>query len=480
MSTLEPEAGVSPAVAAPRPLSSILGLVLIGYGAARLLLLAVILSYGFWREVMFYWDAFKMVLAYTLAAVVPVVIGLAVMRRRWWTRIAAPWAAVAALILDLHIFYIGAPTWLARFPFGFGIRDGALQVIASAIICALVLAAFFVLPDRLADKPPPIVRPGRFTRSAAMLLMLGGAAQFLFPAGTQFWQTPVNTWNTAYTMWRFASGSTFYQQRWLVALDVICSAGIGLAALVIGIALMRNRRWARTAAIVLCVVGGVLMLVAIPSTLFRNGQGVLAFGYAIVLIGALVMLVLFPGKAVSEAELARARATAPHKEVATSVPDGEGWHAALIASLSAPGVEQVRPRPWRAWFVAIAAALAGGVVTVIGRYGYSEAAGGTSGAARVVVAALWLAALAFFISPMVHMFGQRAQRMRAQNALQALLASGDRRPILDLRSFDIDQHAANSALLEIRRDGGAGRHARTGAGQALCADRHDDRHRQAG
>lgn len=445
MSTLEPGAGAQPAVAAPKPLSNTLGFVLIGYGVVRLLLLAMVLSYASRID----WNAFKMMLAYATAAVVPTVIGLAILRRRWWTRSAAPWAAVACLILDLHIFHIGVGIWLAYLQFGFGVHYGALQVVASAVVCALVLAAFFLAPDRLADRPPPIIRPGRFTRTAAMLLMLGGVAQFLFPASTASRQLPHNAWVYSHTMWVLAPLKSLYQDRALVALDVICSAGVGLAALVIGVALMRNHRWSRTAAIVLCVVGGILMLVAIPNTLFRNGQGALGLAYFIVFLGVMVLLVFFPGKAVSETELAQARAPAPHKEFAATVPDGEGWHAALVASLSAPGVEQAKPRVWRAWFAAIAAAFAGGVVTIIGRYGYSEAVSGTSGVARFVVFALWLAALAFFITPMIHMLGQRAQRMRARGALQELLASGEKRPILYLRSFDIDQHAANSALLEV-------------------------------
>jgi hypothetical protein len=449
VSTLEPGAGAQPAVAAPKPLSNALGFLLIGYGVVRLLVLALVLSYSSWQRVLFDWNAFKMVLAYATAAIVPTAIGLAVMRRCWWTRSAAPWAATAGLVLDLHIFYVAAPTWLAYLQFSYGIRNGALQAIASAIVCALVLAAFFAVPDRLADKPPAIVRPGRYTRSAAILLILGGIVQFLFPASTMFWQTANNAWNTSYTMWRFASGSSFYEQRWLAVLDIVGPAGVGLTALVLGVALLRNRRWARNAAIVLCAVGGVLMLAAVPSTLFRNGRGVLAFGCAIVLLGALVLLAFFPGNTVSQEALAKARAPAPHKEVATSVPDGEGWHAALTASLSMAGVEQAKPRLWRARIVATVAMIAGAVLVLIGRYGYSYAAAGTSGVARFVVAVLWLAALAFFIAPIVHMFGRRAQRMRARGAVQTLLASGDRRPILYLRSFDIDQHAANSALLEM-------------------------------
>ena len=88
------------------PLSTTLGLILIGYGAVRLLLLAVVLSYASWPRVLFDWNAFKMMLAYALAGLIPIVLGRAIMRRRWWTRSAAPWAAVAAFILDLHIFYI--------------------------------------------------------------------------------------------------------------------------------------------------------------------------------------------------------------------------------------------------------------------------------------------------------------------------------------------------------------------------------------
>ncbi len=448
MSTLEPDAGVQPAVAAQKSLSGTLGLTLIGYGAARLLLLAVVLSYASWPRVLFDWNAFKMMLAYALAGLIPIVLGRAIMRRLWWTRSAAPWAAVASFILDLHIFYIGQ-NWLLWMQFSFGIRNGALQVIASGIVCALVLAVFFAVPDRLADKPPPIVRPGRFTRTAAMLLMFGGVVQLLFPASGLNWQLPFNTWNISYTMWMLASGSSFYEQRWLTALDLIGSAGVGLAALVIGMALMRNRRWARPAAIVLCTVGGILMLVAVPHTLFRSGQGALGLAYFILFLGALVLLAFFPGNAVSEDALARARAGAPHKDIATGVPDGPGWHAALIASLRGPGVGEAGFNVWRARFATISGFLASGVIAVIGRYGYSYATAATSGAARYVVYVLWLVALAFFIAPVMHMLGRRAQRMRAKGALQALMASGDKRPILYLRSFDIDQHAANSALLEM-------------------------------
>ena len=444
MSTLEPDAGVQPVAAAPKPLSSTLGLILIGYGVVRLLLLAMVLSYASRID----WNAFKMMLAYAVAGVVPIVLGRAIMRRRWWTRSAAPWAAVACLILDLHIFYI-SDIWLFWMQFSFGVRNGALQVIASAIVCALVLAAFFTVPDRLADKPPPIVRPDRFTRTAAMLLMFGGFVQFLFPASTLGWQAPSNAWAYFHTMWVFAPLQSLYRDRALVALDVLCSAGVGVAALAIGIALMRNRRWARTAAIVLCAVGGILMLVAVPHTLFRSGQGALGLAYFILFLGALVLLAFFPGNTVSEEELARARAPAPHKEIATGIPDGAGWHAALVGSLSAPGVEQAGFNVWRARFASLGAFLASGVIAVIGRFGYSYAAGATSGAARYVVYVLWLVALAFFIAPMMHMLGRRVQRMRARGALQELLASGDKRPILYLRSFDIDQHAANSALLEI-------------------------------
>jgi hypothetical protein len=448
VSALEP--GAQPAVTAQKSLSGMLGLILVGYGILRLLLLAWVLSYASWPRVLFDWNAFKVMLAYALVGIVPIMVGLAITRRRWWTRSVAPWAVVAVLILDLHIYYIGAEAWLAFAQFGFGVRNGALQVIASAIVAALVLVAFVVMPDRLADRPPPIVRPGRFMRTAAMLLMFGGVAQLLFPAGTLNWQAGINTWITAYTRWIFAPfGGGLFGQRWQVALDVIASAGVGLAALVVGIALMRNYRWARTAGIVLCAVGGVLMLTAIPHTFFRNGQGVLALAYAVIFLSALILLVFFPGKAVGEAELARAQSPVPHKQVDSVVPDGERWHAALIASLSAPGVEQAKPHPWRARFAAIASVIAGGVVMLIGRYGYSHATSGTSGIARAVVFLMWLAALAFFIEPMVHMLGRRAQRMRARNALQELLASGDKRPILYLRSFDIDQHAANSALLEV-------------------------------
>jgi hypothetical protein len=302
----------------------------------------------------------------------------------------------------------------------------------------------------LADRPPPIVRPGRFTRTAAMLLMFGGVSQLLFPAGTLNWQGKVNTWNIAYTQWIFAPfGGGLFEQRWLVALDVIASAGVGLAALVIGIALIRNRRWARTVGIVLCAVGGVLMLTAIPHTLFRAGQGALALGYAVTFFAALVLLTFFRGKAVSEAELAQARVPVPYKQVASVVSDDERWHAALIHSLSEPGVEQAKPRLWRARFAALAAAIGGAVVLLIGRYGYSQAASGTSGLAHVVVVLLWLAAVMLFIGPMLQLWGRRVQRMRARNALQELLASGDKRPILYLRSFDIDQHAAKSAVLEV-------------------------------
>jgi hypothetical protein len=250
-------------------------------------------------------------------------------------------------------------------------------------------------------------------------------------------------------MWVLAPLQYLYRERSLVLLDAACSVGVGLAALVIGIALLRNRRWARSAAIVLCVVGGVLMLVAIPPTLFRAGQGALGLAYFILLLGALVMLALFPGKAVGEAELAQVRATTTHKEITTTVPDGEGAHAALIASLGAAGVEQARPRLWRAGLAMVAAVIIAFVLLLIGRYGYAYAMAGTSGVGRIIVYLLWLAALAFFIAPIMHMFFRRAQRMRASGALQALMASHDKRPILYLRSFDIDQHAARSALLEL-------------------------------
>lgn len=448
-STLEPDAGVQPAVTTQKPLSTTLGLILIGYGAARLLLLALVLSYARWPGVLFDWNAFKMMLAYALAGLIPMVLGRAIMRRRWWTRSAAPWAMVACLILDLHIFYIGSQTWLAYLQFGFGIRNGALQVIASAIVCALVLAAFFAVPDRLADKPPPIVRPGRFTRTAAMLLMFGGVVQFLFPASTLSFQAPSNAWAYFHTMWVLAPLQYLYRERALVALDVLCSVGVGLAALVIGIALMRNRRWAWPAAIVLCVVGGVLMLVAVPHTLFRSGQGALGLAYFILFLGVLVMLAFFPGNTVSEEALARVRAPVPHKDIAAAIPDGAGWHAALLASLRAPGVAEAGFNVWRARFASLGAFLACAVIAVIGRFGYSYATAGTSGAGRYVVYALWLVAFCFFIAPILYMLGRRAQRMRARGALQTLMVSGDKRPILYLRSFDIDQHAANSALLEI-------------------------------
>jgi hypothetical protein len=449
LSAFDPDTRVQSNVAAQKALSTTLGLVLVGYGAVRLLLLAAVLRYGSLSRILLDWNAFKMALAYTAAGIVPILIGVAIKQRRWWTRSTVPVAVIILVVLDLYIYYIAAPTWLAFLQFSFGVRDGALQVVASAVVAVVVLAAFLVWPERLADKPPPITRPGRFTRTAAMLLIIGGVAQLVFPAGTLGPRSAISTWNHAYTLWRFASGNSFYEQRWLALVEVLSSAGIGLAALVVGIALVRNRRWARTAAIVLCAVGGVIMLVAIPNTLFRSGQGALPLAYSIVLLGALVLLAFFPGKSVSENELVRARAIAPHQEVHASTPDGDGWHPALIASLSATGVAHASPRVWRARFFAVLAMLAGGVVILIGRYGYAQAAGGASGLARFIVVLLWLAALAFFITPMLHMFGRRAQRMRARGALQELLASGDKRPILYLRSFDIDQQAAKSALAEV-------------------------------
>lgn len=457
MSADEPDAASAPAAGRRASLSTAFGLLLITYGVARLLFGGYFI-FQLVASSPQYLRGPRLLLAYVshafgsyghiLIGLAAILLGVAVMRRRSWTRIAVPVAAVAGVVLDLHLFYaLSFPMpGSARAPHIISVMQFFVLMPASAAFCAIVLAGFLAVPDRLADRPPPIVRPGRFAHSAGLLLVLGGGLQVLFPAGLGHY-----SWPYARRLWRPLAA--YGGEQAIIILDLLCSASIGLAAVAAGVALLRNRRWARTAAIVLCMASTTIILLGIGRVLYPPWEGskALSLAHVFPFVLSLLLLAAFPGRAIAESALARGRGVAGSAgefRPAAIDGDGDGWQKMLIESLTTTGIAREQPRAWKGILLTIAVIVAMAAVALFEGLLPLFMRGAPPGL-RFLVMAIALTITTLAIWPLIYYFSRRALMMRARSALQELSRIGDKRPILYLRSFDIDQQAAEPTAREL-------------------------------
>jgi hypothetical protein len=422
-------------------LSQRLAAVLILFGLARLALLLSVLStnypdlrWPFGRLGLAYFSVTRAVLAYALLAAVPIVLGAAMLRKRSWVGVAGPAAVLAALLLELFLTIYGefgrnVGRWNP-----FDTAAGYVQLATAAIL--LATTALVLWTGRAGLPAAATLRPSLSLRSAGVLLAVLGALQLIVPnfATSSFALYP---WNTVWTQWRFAMGAF---ARIVVAVDVLAYAGTGAALLIAGIGLLRSASWAQPIAIVVCIFGAALNL----QGLGRSGDsGVLGTFYALSMVA--VMLAAYRRKQAGKRQHPAMAPTAPEQIVHSTIPDNEKWHAALLASLSATGVASARytfAKRLLAGVLLIVFTLAVLLVVQVGLPGLLAGE-----AARVQFAVL--VGGSFIISPVLYAIRRALFAMRARTASNELARADARRPILYLRSFELDRAASNPSGLSV-------------------------------
>jgi hypothetical protein len=361
------------------------------------------------------------------------VLGAAMLRKRSWVGVAGPAAALAALLLELFLAIYGefgrnVGRWNP-----FHTTAGYVQFATAAIL--LATTALVLWTGRAGLPAAAASRPSLSLRSAGALLAVLGALQLIVPDFVNSFA--LYPWNTVWTQWRFAMGA-FAQIE--VAVDVLAYAGTGAALLIAGIGLFRSASWAQPIAIVVCIFGAALNLQGLGRT---GGSSVLGTFYALSMVA--VMLVAYRREPAGKPQHPAMVPTSPEQIVHSTIPDNEQWRAALLASLAATGVASARysfAKRVLAGVLLIVFTLAVLLVVQVGMPGLLAGE-----PARVQFAVL--AGGTFIISPVLYAIRRALFAMRARTASNELARADARRPILYLRSFELDRAAANPSGLTV-------------------------------
>jgi hypothetical protein len=391
------------------------------------------------------------VLAYALLAAVPLVLAWAMLRRPPWLGAAAPVLCLAALLFELHLAIFGQFGRRALGLHLFGTRELYLQLGTAVIL--LSAAAFAAWAARTGAPTASTFRPSRYTRSAGLLLAFLGIVQLVLPDFTLA-PAAAYAWDAAWVLWRFAfTTSDIVAERFRIVVDVLTYGATGAAALIAGVGLVRRASWAIPVGIVVCTFGLALNLQGFGCFGCGNSSGMLGTSYALWMAVILIMLVASRQKPRRQAAAAGAvpAAAAPAAETAISstIPDGDGWRVALLASLQATGVERPR-RHWARYALGMVILVGiGASTTLFARHGLPGLLRGEPARVQYAILGLWYAGGMFVVTPFLAAGRRALIAMRAKSASDELASAGARRPILYLRSFEIDEDTSRPSILEF-------------------------------
>jgi hypothetical protein len=445
----------------------VLAIALSLFGVGRLVLLVATLASRFPPGWVAWWFGVpqgaylansRVILTYTALGLFPIALGLGILRRRRWVRTWAPPLAASALFLDLHFLAFGYGAFSIRSigdrlfsAWQFGVQLGAALVLLMAALLAIRVHQRNAKQSDSAAAPPS--RFSRYVRSAALLLIVVGLCQMLLPAleaGTG------PTWFDPRLSWRFSLTGDSYNYR--VTMGMILSAVIGVAMVFAGGSLSRNRSWAWISALVVCGTG-VWMLVG-EYTLWSAREaaaiasssgvgGVLGLTYAAVLLAIAVVIAANPPKPVRPRTTAAATPIDARAEMLSDVPDGDGWHTALMTSLSNTGVTLPATSRWRRIMAFVLLVAVGGSNLAVAQFLLPQMVASEPAWVRYTVIAIWYATGLLVVSPVIYAIRRVMMATRAKNAIDELSRAHGRRPILYLRSFEIDEAASQPPILEL-------------------------------
>jgi hypothetical protein len=381
------------------------------------------------------------------------VLAWAMLRRPTWLGVVAPVLGLAALLFELHLAIFGEFGVRLAGLHLFGTRELYLQLGTAVIL--LSAAAFTALAARTGVPTVSTFRPSRYTRSAGLLLAFLGIVQLVLPDFT-IAPAAAHPWDAAWVLWRLVPLSHLVDERFRIAVDVLAYGATGAAALAAGVGLVRRASWAIPVGIVVCVFGLALNLQALGRFGFGNGSGMLGTSYALWMAAILIMLIASRPKprgrrqtAAVAAVPAAVVAPAADAAISSTIPDGDGWRAALLASLQATGVERPR-RHWARYALGMVILVGIGTSsTLFARHGLPSLLRGEPARVQYAILGLWYAGGMFVVTPFLAAGRRALIAMRAKSASDELASAGARRPILYLRSFEIDEDTSRPSILEF-------------------------------
>jgi hypothetical protein len=489
------------------PLLKLLAVVLIIYGALRLILLAVlILQIGValhWYftnlrpDVATFVRGVLMALALGMA---PIALGVAILRRRAWIASVGPLVCLFVLLYELcfvqfdgygwfdtnwiHVsaFYmfvrwqpfvafvllsiaailmrstgqtdqrqvltwrflrradvllvaigIGAAGWLV--PLGIG---AWARVVASVVALAITAILMRRVATKGAERQP--TRPGYFSRSAGLLLAVFTAALFI-----PLWAAPVMGFGA---LLRAPFGPDLGETL-LYLPSLAVRIGADIAVLVVGLGLAR--RWSGAYLPGLFIVGLAAWMHAgaLSPTRLSTPGGIVHASYAVALMAILGLLLVSAPKVVAIRRSAGRADGQDAQHVTSAIPDDEGWRLALLASLHETGVTSPRDNPGRPIALTVLLISIGVVSQFFGNVFVPPMIAKATLVTRSLVSILWTCGWFFIISPLFGQGKRMMTAMRAKSAVEELSRPQARRPILYLRSFDIDQDAGRPAVADL-------------------------------
>jgi hypothetical protein len=418
------------------------GAVLAFYGAARLAWMVMVL--GEQEPLLITWehhsDTTKFLTAYGLPSLVYLVLGARILRGRT-TFLSGTIALGAALLLELLGVVTGFVDLTTYLYDDGGTHLGiqlALSIILVGTVCGLLALARSQLPLNVEAPVTAINSP--MLRAAGLLLLVAGIIQVAIPAAYA-------TGNTEYGWLVILRGWALDGASPRLIVEIVAVAGTGVAAMLHGWAVWRGHEGARKPAMVVCLLGAWFGLQAVGS----HGFGAItALGpvYATVMACAFVSLVAWPPEPLPARRNSGEGARMSNPAVPSTIPDGEGWQQALVASLQDSGVAPIRTKRL---FNPLAVVLLGfaAVAILFGRLLLPELLADQPPTIVFTSNLVWIAAAMLVISPAVHAGRRLRMAARARGAVDELSRNRGRRPILYLRSFEIDRATSRPSLMEF-------------------------------
>jgi len=344
--------------------------------------------------------------------------------------------AIAAVIaIDLHYGLLWAGYQNAySFPL-----FAEWQVLTGALLIALLLGACIVCKPK---EPRPLLRPGVNSGAAGILMVGLGIVEVFSPASPMNFDQTL-AWDVVYTYYRFGELGGGYQIYYV--LDILAVALSGLAQAVLGAMLVvgnaRVWRWAIALALLLCWIN---------LRVIGTAQDVLlaaAFGAGQVAI--IIMLWLgrpTPWQPIVPEYNPLAQ---PFEPVAPSIDTGDGWRLALLKSLSDTGVAGRRQSLLKRIVLWGALILVSGAAALFRSFALPQLLVGVHWTRAWTILSIWTVISMFFVFGVIAILGRTLSAMKAKGAAAELAKPDARRPILFLRSFDIDEATAQPSLPEL-------------------------------
>lgn len=127
------------------------------------------------------------------------------------------------------------------------------------------------------------------------------------------------------------------------------------------------------------------------------------------------------------------------------------WRTRLLESLRDCGVQRVTGTRWGRWIVNVGLAMLLMTVTFIGRFVIQQINPSTDGDKFIfgVISVLWMLFVTFVIIRLRNRFVRQAWQSVARTAEEELINPRSRRPILYLRSFQLDDRIGKTSWLEF-------------------------------